>query len=186
MPIEITLGNVKYETLLTPGDGSCLFHALAIAIFASYSRQGNEGKVAFVQRMRQMAGKQLETDYETLYGGQLAEQSAFVPEYSYEAILRDILDVNKAVGTGILELLCDTFDVDIYITYVVGSPVKRLVLYPSYKEEMRYCIKGRDSVVLFFKKGTNSTEDHYEPIAIPGKGCLYRPDHDLINYLKTT
>lgn len=186
MPVQIILGHTEYKTLLTPGDGSCLFHALAMAIFSAYATQGTEGKIAFVQQMRQLAAERLRTEYYILYGGQLAAQSEAVPEYSLESIRQDILDPNTAVGTGIIELLCNTFNVDIYISYVEGDSVKRLVLYPSYKQEMQYCVRNRESVVLFFKKGTNSSDDHYEPIAIPGKGCLYNSDHELIRYLKTT
>lgn len=150
-----------------PGDGSCFFHSVCKCVYKDYDKHPTE----FVRRLREELADGLPARYSQIYGGKLAQfADNFFEEYTCENMQRVLRDGREWIGYGYLEYICDSLNIDLFI--VDG---KTGALYPT--DELVYCVKGRETVVLLYTSG------HYQPIL--HKECgLFEADHDIPCFLR--
>jgi hypothetical protein len=168
------LGEWDLVRFLTPGDGSCLFHALVNGFFTPYHQQrlGEEdlSRRDIVSRFRRELSQRLEqphpsggTYYSQLNRGNTAEFAETVPEFRLEA-MRDRLNSSAPIGYGYLELIGEALNKDLFV--LTGEP---LDLYPS--DELPLIVKGGRPALILYYQGLSWLENgHYELVG------LRRPD----------
>lgn len=149
-----------------PGDGSCFFHSVCKCLYRDYDMHPRE----FVARLREELADGLPKRYASLYNGKLAQFAPNFQEYTCESMQRVLRDGREWIGYGYLEYICDALRIDLYI--VDGTTGK---LYPT--DELAYCIKERETVVLLYTPG------HYRPVLHHGEG-LFEPSHPIVRALR--
>ena len=173
----------------TPGDGSCLFHAISNSFFKSYRTEMLNGKYItrkeLVRRFRLELSQKLSekignrhdspTYYQLLNGSNMDEFSNHVPEYSCTHMKAELASTSP-IGYGYLEYIGNAIEKDIYILDGSHKDIYR-------SDELKYSIKGnRNSIVIYYENG------HYELIAIDnGDGtCIthFSHKHAFIKFLQ--
>jgi hypothetical protein len=192
-PFSWGKGFERWETvrLSTIPDGSCLFHAIAAAFFPPYHSEIFSGKPtskrALVASMRKELAKTLgqnvdpldptsATHYDLLARGYLSTFAESAPEFSLEAMQRELEDSSRHLGYGYIEYIGDRIKRDIFIlnggiedVYITGD------------DDLLH--KGRRAVVLLYH------HHHYETVGITqGDGTLmtnFPADHPFILFLRS-
>lgn len=171
---------VKVET---PGDGSCLFHAICNAFFTPYHEMKlGSSKMSRSQIVRsfrkELAEKLAEkipdkdiTFYEALNDGNTKKFSGEVPEFKLERMQVELAG-RGPIGYGYLGFVSDVIKRDIYI--LDGD---RKDIYVTDEVSAR---GNRNSIVLLYQNG------HYELVGIKtetGIGTYFAPTHSFIRFL---
>lgn len=174
--------------IATPGDGSCLIHAILKSFFIPYITGSLDNKPldrrAYVKSLRDDLAYRLSepvkigentTVYDNLSGGKMKEFAKSVPAYSLENIQK-LLQSNEYLGLEILELISNTFKKDIYIldllqhdVYMLGTPLE-------------YLYKDRPSIVILF------LPNHFELIGLKTEDddikTLFSHNHPFIKSIR--
>lgn len=177
--------------LETPLDGNCLIHAILGAcnkVYIMGKIVNEEGVVRgisrneFARRIRyKIAEKLREVDQDgTMYYDKLSNnyQKEFakdVVEFSLEN-MEKTLKSNDYLGFGYIELLADFFEIDIYLIYLKENDI-----YPT--PELKYSIKGRDSVVITY----DDEKLHYETCGIIRNDSIhtyFKSTNNFVAFLK--
>lgn len=186
-------GSFRYPGMIyfnTPGDGSCLIHALLFAYDQDYRlrKQGKNSisRKSYVQEFRKRAANLLSSPinvldpksplwYYALARGALHDISREYPEYSLDNMRKTLADSEKSLSYLYLEFIADIMNKDIYLLDDENEDV--LIT----GEEDLYQ-KGRSSVVLRYRNS------HYETIGLLDHSgdirTLFSPTHDFITQIK--
>jgi hypothetical protein len=187
----------------TPGDKSCLFHAIANSFFVPYytEKMGNKtiSRKEIVKNMRHnfaiklaspvSPDKNSKTYYETINNGKTAEFPKLkdLPEYDYSLKnMQRILDSDENVGHGYIEFISNALNKNIYI---LSSTSNSKDIYPFGKSDLLTIYKkDRPSIILYYiVDNTNDEFDHYELVGLLHDNNIidthFHPDHDLIKFL---
>lgn len=159
----------------TIGDGSCFFHAIALAYCKIYREGDNNYKVNFIRQLRYQLALALSEKYNTLSRGQLPSMSKDMPQYTLDAMQKE-LNSNHPVDNLYLELCSEVLGIDIYIIDIL----KRDIYVIGDKELLS---KNRNSIVLGYIPG------HYELVGVLERETfirtLFPPDHSFITTIKS-
>lgn len=162
----------------TPGDGSCLFHALANAFFIPYRTERLNGnfisRSTIISLFRQELAQSLENAYPKLANGNLPEFSKIVPDFTLDNMKTQLENPSVHIGYGFFEFISNAINKDIYIINKNTNS-----LYNS--DELQYSIKGnRYSIILAYQN------NHYELVGLKTGSTvltLFKNDHPLITHL---
>lgn len=115
--------------------------------------------------------------YDVLSDGMIAEYSKTHPEYSMEALV-DSIKSGYSPRYGVMELVSETFSVDIYI---IDNESKDVYV-TGYE---RFYQKGRQSCVLYLTRRPGFS-DHYDLIGLQGQmiETFFLPSNPFIIFLK--
>lgn len=159
----------------TIGDGSCFFHAIAMAYCKIYRDGDDNFKKDFIRQLRYQLTLALGERYTKLSRGELPSLSKEMPRYTLDAMQRE-LNSSSPVDNLYLELCSEVLGLDIYIIDVL----KRDVYIVGDKELLS---KSRNAVVLGYTPG------HYELVGALERETflrtLFPPDHLFITTLKS-
>lgn len=152
--------------IATPGDGSCLIHAILKAYFVPYITGTFNNKPldrkSYVRSLRDDLAERLSqfvrigevtTVYDTLSGGKMKEFALSVPAYSLDN-LQKLLKSDEYLGLEVLELISDTVKKDIYILDLLQHDVYMLAT------PKKFLYKDRPSIVILY------LPNHFELIGI--------------------
>lgn len=152
--------------IATPGDGSCLIHAILKAYFVPYITGSLDNKPLdrknYVRSLRNDLADRLgqparigevTTVYDTLSGGKMREFALSVPGYSLDN-LQKLLRSDEYLGLEVLELISNIVKRDIYILDLLQHDVYMLA---TPKE---YLYMDRPSIVILY------LPNHFELIGI--------------------
>jgi len=171
----------------TPGDGSCLFHAIAKAYSAPYKLGVIDGiplnRGEFIRNLRTDLAKRLAEPinplnpsgtryYDTLGRGEVAKLAKEDPNYSLGR-LQSLLDSSDQVGYEFLEHISTVLNKDIYVL----SLLTRDVYFTGDTDETSTLYRGRPSIVLL------SMGNHFELVGVRDPQdirTLFKPDHQFI------
>ena len=184
----------------TPGDGSCLFHAIENGFSIPYYQEMINGEKMdrnnIVRHMRKSLATKLaskvssdpnsKTYYELINSGNTAEfqVSDNLPEYNYSLEnMQKQLASNNNIGYGYIEFISNVLNKNIYILSSTGKDI-----YPFGKSELANIYKkDRLSIVLYYIENEKSNNlDHYELIGVMNDGVVdthFEPDHYFIKFL---
>lgn len=191
-------GPFRYSNMVrlrTIADGSCFFHAIALAYFKPYILQKYPNgsyfdRKEFIMKLRHDLAKTLSSRvnpsdpsspiyYDVISRGKLRNFSKAVTRYSLENMTKE-LNSNRPVDNAYQELVSDLLNKDIYIldmikqdVYVTGSDDDIL-------------IKGRNSIVLLYIDDKSET-GHFELVGLNEDGILktvFSPNHRFIRAIQ--
>jgi len=173
--------------IATPGDGSCLFHAIAKAYSVVYKTGVLDGvplnRRDFIRNLRRQLSERLaeknpkgERYYDLLGKGEVAKLGKELDEYTLKS-LQALLDSDRHVGYEFLQFISDILTKDIYVlneptrdVYVTGDTDESSTLY-----------MGRPSIVIL------SLGNHFELVGITepeGIRTLFSPNHPFISAIR--
>lgn len=174
----------------TPGDGNCLFHAIANSFFPAYHTEKLKGKTMtrdkIISLMRKglsnrladkIDGKSL-TYYESLHNGNTASFAKESGLHQYTlSYMQDQLNSSNSIGYGYMEFINNILNKDIYVL-----DANRNDIYSYDKSELLLINKGnRKSVILYYVN-----DNHYELVALRNGNEFithFYPEHSLIEFL---
>lgn len=177
----------------TPGDGSCMFHAITNSFFKPYHTGILDGKSVsrnkIIASFRKELSDRLDTKvsdapdsptyYDLLNRGYTAEwaKDAKVAEYTLTHMQQE-LDSNTYIGYGYIELIGNALNKDIYVL-----EASRQDIYRQVDEDLELIIKGnRNSIILY-----NIDNSHYELVGLRNSDgsfdTHFSPTHSLIQFL---
>ena len=178
----------KVVRFQTTADGSCLFHAIANALYKAYHTEklgnSNISRKDFVHQLRKHLSEQLakpisgdKSHYSYLAGGKLEEFAKEIPEFEINHMISQ-LNSKSPIGYGYIEFISDIIGRDLYIL-----DFSRKDIYVT--DELRYSITGeRNAIVLLYHSGPVG---HYELVGIrKPDGSFdthFKPTHTLIQKL---
>jgi hypothetical protein len=161
--------------LHTIGDGNCFFHAVLNAFSVEYKDSDVQGRRKLAMNIREKLAIELDTRYQNLSRGTLAEFSKFVPDYTLEN-MKSILRSNAPVDNSYNELISDVLDIDIYL---LDNNSKKVYITGDDSEILH---KGRKTVVLLVVPG------HYDFVGIRLSDTealtFFEPDHPLVTTIR--
>ena len=189
-------GSLQYPEMIrigTPGDGSCLFHAICRASSTPYQdgyiRNGNTSEPfdrrEFVLKLRSELSDVLSelsnpldskgpTHYDLLGNGEIKNLGQTQKEFSLEG-LRDRLRRPVSIGKELFEFISNQLNKDIYIL----SAEEEDVYFAA--DDLSLLYKFRESIVLLALK------NHYETIGVIEAGkavTLFQPSHPFIKEIR--
>jgi hypothetical protein len=165
----------------TIGDGSCFFHAIAMAFCIPYREQVCD-RITFIRRLRHELALELGkiqssglTHYEQLSRGQLKFFAQALPQYSLENMQRELVE-GGPVDNVYNEFVSDQIDKDIYLLDVLNQDV-----YIT-GDDGDILHKGRDSIVILVSPG------HYELVGLRNRNggidTLFSSEHQFIQAIR--
>lgn len=171
---------VRFDTI---GDGSCFFHAIALAYCQIYRLANTMSKMNFVRDLRYQLSKSLgESEsvgglirYDLLSRGKLREMSKDIPNFTLDTMQKE-LNSSTPVDNLYLELCANVLRKDIYLLDYNTKDVYRT------GKDSELLIKNRDSIVILYKPG------HYELVGtLQGAKIitLFPYDHPFIRAIKS-
>lgn len=173
----------------TPGDGNCLFHALANSFYQPYRTETIRGKHVprnkiislFRKELSEKLSKPISSDtnaptfYETLNNKNTLVFSKDVPEFTLD-YMKNQLNSTNSIGYGYIEYIGNVLNKDIYIL-----EASRKNIYKT--DEPKLSIKGnRPSVILYY-----INDNHYELLGIKNDdgtfSTHFSPEHKFVRFL---
>jgi hypothetical protein len=176
----------------TPGDGNCILHAVANAIYLPYRTQTRDGtalsKAIIVNQMRQemlaklnsINPKSGKTNYETIAGGALAESAEWNEKSSLQ-YLKELLSSSGQLGEEAKIVLEFFIEKNLL---VINASTKKL----AYRYDWD---ANRSSIILYYTAlvdGEGNESGHYEMISVRNSRLdiletHFSKSHPFVRYL---
>lgn len=167
----------KLVKFAVPPDGHCLFHSLLFSFYTPYREEELNGnaisKLQIVVNLRHELSDRLDNVYGSLSKGNLSKFAEAVPEFELSS-MKNELKSNNYIGYGYIEYISNLINKDIYI---IDGETNNIYI----SDELPYLIKGRTSIVLYYK------DSHYEPIGLEQDDayyCHFKSNHPFIRFLR--
>lgn len=172
--------NFRYDNMVAidvPGDGSCLFHVISMAIYKPYQKNQFD-RIKFVRELRRKLSVKLPIYYDKLADGKLLDLSIDIPEVNLENMQKE-LDSARYLSNIYNEYISELLDIDIYIL-----SEKNKDIYPT-GTDFRLIYKNRLSIVILYI----DSKKHYQLIGIKDYNgditVSFDHNNDFIEYVKS-